>query len=94
MRISKRPGRGHEAAETRIDVLAGGWYRIASMGPRPRGRGNGRKFAEEELRGLLQWGRGHAAAETLYLAGEIVPPLPLQWGRGHAAAETVEPDPL
>jgi len=35
------------------------------MGPRPSGRGNAVTGATINLLNLLQWGRGHVAAETI-----------------------------
>jgi len=67
----------HPARETRARPFHGFWvvaaatmddcYKkgLASMGPRPSGRGNAVTGATINLLNLLQWGRGHVAAETI-----------------------------
>ena len=66
---------------------AGGKHGSASMGPRQRCRGIEHFNAGRELRRLLQWGRGSAAAELAKEAREKAEADALQWGRGSAAAE-------
>ena len=38
----------------------------------------------------LQWGRGHATAETSISPTATTNGVSLQWGRGHATAETAQ----
>ena len=60
---------------------------VASMGPRPDGRGRRRAASRPAASLTLQWGRGRMAAEGRALAIFGVAPLELQWGRGRMAAE-------
>ena len=56
-------GRGRVAPETGVIHCNEVKSTLASMGPRPRGRGNTLKNASSNMSPSLQWGRGHVAAE-------------------------------
>src|SRR5581483_3425867 len=66
---------------------------LASMGPRPSGRGNTWVTGEYvPAWKLLQWGRDHLVAETNAAGGAGSPVQALQWGRDHLVAETATDD--
>ena len=60
---------------------------LASMGPRPDGRGRLLGMATLVITLALQWGRGRMAAEgALHRTADTMGGM-LQWGRGRMAAE-------
>ena len=66
---------------------------MASMGPRPNGRGK-EKHREAMRRGYLrQWGRGQTAAESVAALDCAADGAARQWGRGQTAAESLNPPP-
>ena len=61
---------------------------IASMGPRPNGRGKRACQAGGAPRHMRQWGRGQTAAESMRRGRRPVAASARQWGRGQTAAES------
>ena len=67
-----------------------GWVargRQASMGPRPRGRGNSTTGGVLVDADGLQWGHGHVAVEIREHYAALRSQNQLQWGHGHVAVE-------
>ena len=80
-------GRGQTAAERLLSLPQAKHRNIASMGPRPNGRGKSASHRSSAPPSMLQWGRGQTAAERRAAGGGRRRQVLLQWGRGQTAAE-------
>ena len=79
---ARRPRKGA------LPDLGAGLYPLASMGPRPDGRGKTMRGLGRREPAPRQWGRGQTAAERLYLLYKPLARALRQWGRGQTAAES------
>ena len=80
-------GRGQTAAERAQRTFAG-FPKLASMGPRPNGRGKVMRQRLNWSTKRRQWGRGQTAAERLLAFRRSTANTRRQWGRGQTAAES------
>ena len=80
-------GRGRMAAEGGAQAGRQGRRSLASMGPRPDGRGRLGRKRHGLLGSWRQWGRGRMAAEGKYWLPGCPSATSRQWGRGRMAAE-------
>ncbi len=62
---------------------------VASMGPRPIGRGEPAPHDFQDYRFQLQWGRDQLVAERVEFPAELLEQFQLQWGRDQLVAESL-----
>ncbi len=85
---ARRPWKTGEEELTQAGV------RVASMGPRPGGRGRRRsRVTATWFRAALQWGHGPEAVEDFSASPSLACQAPLQWGHGPEAVEDRGLDP-